>query len=147
MRFEFFGDEVELIAEIDEVTGELLREYDAIPVWPASHYVTEKPKVTAALKTIEEECEQRVAELKAEDKLLEAQRLQQRTDYDLELLETMGFCTGIENYSRHLDGAAPESRLLRLSITFPRTCFALSMRAMSQCRRFAACTRATVRAR
>ena len=120
MRFEFFGDEVELIAEIDEVTGELLREYDAIPVWPASHYVTEKPKVTAALKTIEEECEQRVAELKAEDKLLEAQRLQQRTDYDLELLETMGFCTGIENYSRHLDGRRPGEPPFTLIDYFPK---------------------------
>ena len=120
LRFEFFGDEVELIAEIDEVTGELLREYDAIPVWPASHYVTEKPKVTAALKTIEEECEQRVAELKAEDKLLEAQRLQQRTDYDLELLETMGFCTGIENYSRHLDGRRPGEPPFTLIDYFPK---------------------------
>ena len=120
LRFEFFGDEVELIAEIDEVTGELLREYDAIPVWPASHYVTEKPKVTAALKTIEEECEQRVAELKAEDKLLEAQRLQQRTDYDLELLETMGFCTGIENYSRHLDGRCPGEPPFTLIDYFPK---------------------------
>ena len=105
---------------IDEVTGELLREYDAIPVWPASHYVTEKPKVTAALKTIEEECEQRVAEPKAEDKLLEAQRLQQRTDYDLELLETMGFCTGIENYSRHLDGRRPGEPPFTLIDYFPK---------------------------
>ena len=120
LRFEFFGDEVELIAEIDEVTGELLREYDAISVWPASHYVTEKPKVTAALKTIEEECEQRVSELKAEDKLLEAQRLQQRTDYDLELLETMGFCTGIENYSRHLDGRRPGEPPFTLIDYFPK---------------------------
>ncbi len=120
LRFEFFGDEVELIAEIDEVTGELLREYDAVPVWPASHYVTEKPKVIAALKAIEEECEQRVAELKASDKLLEAQRLQQRTDYDLELLETMGFCTGIENYSRHLDGRAPGEPPFTLIDYFPK---------------------------
>ena len=104
LRFEFFGDEVELIAEIDEVTGEILREYEAIPVWPASHYVTEKPKVRAALKTIEDELEQRVAELKAEDKLLEAQRLQQRTTYDLEMLETMGYCKVIELFSRHLVG-------------------------------------------
>ena len=120
LRFEFFGDEVELIAEIDEVTGEILREYDAIPVWPASHYVTEKPKVTAALKTIEEECEQRVAELKAADKLLEAQRLQQRTDYDLEMLETMGFCNGIENYSRHLDGRRPGEPPFTLIDYFPK---------------------------
>ena len=120
LRFEFFGDEVELIAEIDEVTGEMLREYDAIPVWPASHYVTEKPKVTAALKTIEEELEARVAELKASDKLLEAQRRQQRTDYDLEMLETMGFTNGIENYSRHLDGRKPGEPPFTLIDYFPK---------------------------
>lgn len=120
LRFEFFGDEVEFIAEIDEVTGEALREYDAVPVWPASHYVTEKPKVTAALKTIEAECEQRVAELKAADKLLEAQRLQQRTDYDLEMLETMGYCNGIENYSRHLDGRKPGEPPFTLIDYFPK---------------------------
>ncbi len=120
LRFEFFGDEVEFIAEIDEVTGEVLREYDAIPVWPASHYVTEKPKVTAALKTIETECEQRVAELKAADKLLEAQRLQQRTAYDLEMLETMGYCNGIENYSRHLDGRKAGEPPFTLIDYFPK---------------------------
>ena len=119
LRFEFFGDEVELIAEIDEVTGEILREYEAIPVWPASHYVTEKPKVRAALKTIEDELEQRVAELKAEDKLLEAQRLQLRTTYDLEMLETMGYCNGIENYSRHLDGRKPGEPPYTLIDYFP----------------------------
>lgn len=120
LRFEFFGDEVEVITEIDEVTGELLREYDAIPVWPASHYVTEKPKVTAALKSIEEELEERVAELKANDKLLEAQRLEQRTSYDLEMLETMGFTTGIENYSRHLDGRKPGEPPFTLIDYFPK---------------------------
>lgn len=120
LRFEFFGDEVELIAEIDEVTGEILREYDAIPVWPASHYVTEKPKITAALKSIEEELEVRVGELKANDKLLEAQRLEQRTSYDLEMLETMGFTTGIENYSRHLDGRKPGEPPFTLIDYFPK---------------------------
>lgn len=120
LRFEFFGDEVELIAEIDEVTGEILREYDAIPVWPASHYVTEKPKVTAALKSIEDELEVRVGELKANDKLLEAQRLEQRTSYDLEMLETMGFTTGIENYSRHLDGRKPGEPPFTLIDYFPK---------------------------
>ena len=120
LRFEFFGDEVEVIAEIDEVTGELLREFDAIPVWPASHYVTEKPKVTAALKSIEEELEVRLSELKANDKLLEAQRLEQRTSYDLEMLETMGFTTGIENYSRHLDGRKPGEPPFTLIDYFPK---------------------------
>jgi excinuclease ABC subunit B len=104
LRISFFGDEVELIAEVDIVTGELVREFDAIPIWPASHYVTERPKVAHALRTISDELEARVAELKAADRLLEAQRLSQRTAYDLEMLETMGFCSGIENYSRHLDG-------------------------------------------
>ncbi len=104
LRVGFFGDEVELIAEVDKTTGEIVRAYDAIPIWPASHYVTERPKVTHALSTIADELESRVAELKSADKLLEAQRLSQRTAYDLEMLETMGFCSGIENYSRHLDG-------------------------------------------
>lgn len=120
LRFEFFGDEVEFIAEIDEVSGEVLREFDAVPVWPASHYVTEKPKVKAAVKSIQEECETRVAELKAGDKLLEAQRLQQRTDYDLEMLETMGYCNGIENYSRHLDGRKPGEPPFTLIDYFPK---------------------------
>ena len=119
LRFEFFGDEVELIAEIDEVTGEMLREYEAIPVWPASHYVTEKPKVKAALKSISEECEKRVAELKATDKLLEAQRIRQRTQYDLEMLSEIGFCTGIENYSRVIAGRAPGTPPTTLIDYFP----------------------------
>ncbi|WP_314944588.1 excinuclease ABC subunit UvrB, partial [Olsenella uli] len=104
LRVSFFGDEVELIAEIDNVTGEIAREFDAIPIWPASHYVTERPKITHAIKTISEELEGRVKELKDNDMLLEAQRLSQRTGYDLEMLETMGYCSGIENYSRHMDG-------------------------------------------
>lgn len=120
LRFEFFGDEVEFIAEIDEVSGEVLCEFDAVPVWPASHYVTEKPKVKAAVKSIQEECETRVSELKAGDKLLEAQRLQQRTDYDLEMLETMGYCNGIENYSRHLDGRKPGEPPFTLIDYFPK---------------------------
>ncbi|MBP3894346.1 MAG: excinuclease ABC subunit UvrB [Atopobiaceae bacterium] len=119
LRISFFGDEVELIAEVDAVTGELVREFDAIPIWPASHYVTERPKVTHALKTISEELEARVAELKAADRLLEAQRLSQRTAYDLEMLETMGFCSGIENYSRHLDGRAPGEAPYTLIDYFP----------------------------
>ena len=119
LRISFFGDEVELIADVDIVTGELVREYDAIPIWPASHYVTERPKVTHALQTISEELEARVAELKAADRILEAQRLSQRTAYDLEMLETMGFCSGIENYSRHLDGRKPGEPPFTLIDYFP----------------------------
>jgi excinuclease ABC subunit B len=119
LRIEFFGDEVEQIAEIDKVTGEVVRNYEAIPIWPASHYVTEQPKVKSALISINEELEQRVAELKASDMLLEAQRLAQRTGYDLEMLETMGFCSGIENYSRHLDGRKPGEPPYTLIDYFP----------------------------
>ena len=120
LRIGFFGDEVELIAEIDLVTGEVVREFDAILIWPASHYVTERPKVTRALTTISEELEHRVAELKASDHVLEAQRLSQRTAYDLEMLENMGYCNGIENYSRHLDGRAPGEPPYTLIDYFPK---------------------------
>ena len=119
LRIGFFGDEVELIAEISAVTGEVLREYDAIPIWPASHYVTERPKVAHAIHTISEEMEARVAELKAADMILEAQRLAQRTAYDLEMLENMGYCSGIENYSRHLDGRKPGEPPYTLIDYFP----------------------------
>ena len=120
LRIEFFGDEVELIAEIDEVTGEILREFDAIPIWPASHYVTERPKINHALETINDELTERLKQLKASDKLLEAQRLQQRTAYDLEMLENMGYCNGIENYSRHLDGRKPGEPPYTLIDYFPK---------------------------
>ena len=120
LRISFFGDEVELIAEVDSLSGEIVREYDAIPIWPASHYVTERPKITHALETINEELEARVAELKANDMLLEAQRLAQRTSYDLEMLETMGYCNGIENYSRHLDGRKPGEPPYTLIDYFPK---------------------------
>ncbi|HET6350717.1 MAG TPA: excinuclease ABC subunit UvrB [Coriobacteriia bacterium] len=107
IRVEFFGDDIELIAEVDQLTGEVINRFDSIPVWPATHYVTEKTKMAQALGTIAEELRVRLDELKSAGKLLEAQRLEMRTNYDLEMLETMGFCTGIENYSRHLDGRKP----------------------------------------
>lgn len=104
LRVEFFGDEVERISEIEAVTGEIIADYPRTPVWPASHYVTEHSRMASALQTIREELDERLAEFKAEGKLLEEQRLRMRTNYDLELLETIGSCSGIENYSRHLDG-------------------------------------------
>jgi len=107
LRVEFFGDEVESITEVDHVTGEVLNRYSAIPVWPATHYVTPKEKLTAAVGAIRDELHERLVQLNADGKLLEAQRLEMRTNYDLELLEEMGFCSGIENYSRHLDGRKP----------------------------------------
>lgn len=119
IRIGFFGDEVEQIDEFDQLTGEIINHYDSIPIWPASHYVTERPKIEHALATIEQEKENRVAELKEAGKLLEAQRLDQRTAYDLEMLQTMGFCTGIENYSRHLDGRKPGEPPFTLIDYFP----------------------------
>ena len=106
LRVEFFGDEVDSITQVDHLTGEEHMRLSSTPIWPASHYVKSRPDVQAALVSISEELQVRLGELKAAGKLLEAQRLEQRTSYDLEMLETMGFCTGIENYSRHLDGRA-----------------------------------------
>ena len=107
VRVEFFGDEIETVAEVDQLTGEVLTVFDELPVWPATHYVTERTKLAAAIITIQEELRGRLVELRAEGKLLEAQRLEMRVNYDLEMLETMGFTSGIENYSRHLDGREP----------------------------------------
>ena len=119
IRVEFWGDEIEEIAEIDNVTGEVLGTYEALPVWPASHYVTARPKMDHALKTIREELRERLQQFKGEGKLLEAQRLEMRVNYDLEMLETMGFCSGIENYSRHLDGRQPGEPPYTLIDYFP----------------------------
>ena len=119
IRVEFWGDEIEEIAEINNVTGEVVGTYEALPVWPASHYVTARPKMDHALKTIREELRERLQQFKAEGKLLEAQRLEMRVNYDLEMLETMGFCSGIENYSRHLDGREPGEPPYTLIDYFP----------------------------
>jgi excinuclease ABC subunit B len=105
-RVEFFGDEIERITEIDPLTGEVLMEHISIEIYPAKHFVTPEEKLKAALATVEEELEERLAVLNEEEKLLEAQRLEQRTRYDLEMLREIGYCSGIENYSRHLDQRA-----------------------------------------
>ena len=120
VRVEFWGDEIESIQEIDNVTGEVLNEYEALPIWPASHYVTARPKMDRAIQTIQDELRDRLSQFKAEGKLLEAQRLEMRVNYDLEMLETMGFCSGIENYSRHLDGRAPGEPAYTLLDYFPK---------------------------
>ncbi len=120
VRIEFWGDEIEEISEVDHVTGEVRGHFEALPIWPASHYVTAKPKMDHALATIREELEDRLRQFKAEGKLLEAQRLEMRTSYDLEMMETMGFCSGIENYSRHLDGRQPGEPPYTLIDYFPK---------------------------
>ena len=98
----------------------MINEYEALPIWPASHYVTAKPKMDHAIKTIREELRERLAQFKEEGKLLEAERLEMRVSYDLEMMETMGFCSGIENYSRHLDGRAPGEPPYTLLDYFPK---------------------------
>lgn len=115
VRVEFFGDEIDRIREVDALTGEILADCDHVAIFPASHFVTREEKMLKAIDNIEQELEQRLALLRAEDKLLEAQRLEQRTRYDLEMMREMGFCSGIENYSRHLTlreaGATPYTLL------------------------------------
>jgi len=111
IRFEFFGDEIDRIREVDALTGEIIADREHIAIFPASHFVTSEEKMIKAIVNIEEELEDRLKVLKSEDKLLEAQRLEQRTRYDLEMMREMGFCSGIENYSRHMTlrpaGASP----------------------------------------
>ncbi len=119
-RVEFFGDEIDRITEVNALTGHVVAYRNHISIFPASHFATSEEKVERALVTIEEELEERLAELKDQDKLLEAQRLEQRTRYDLEMLAEMGFCTGIENYSRHLSGRAPGSKPYTLIDYFPK---------------------------
>ncbi len=115
VRVEFFGDEIDRIREVDALTGEILADRDHVAIFPASHFVTREEKMLKAIDNIEQELEQRLALLRAEDRLLEAQRLEQRTRYDLEMMREMGFCSGIENYSRHLTlreaGATPYTLL------------------------------------
>jgi excinuclease ABC subunit B len=107
VRVEFFGDEIERILEIDVLTGEIRSELNHVAIFPASHYVVPMEKIQAAVKNIEIELEKRVRYFKGEDKLLEAQRIEERTNFDIEMLKETGFCSGIENYSRHLAGLAP----------------------------------------
>ena len=119
IRVELFGDAVEKVCEIDPLRGRVLRQLDSVAVYPASHYVADEEKLKRAVTSIRAELEQRLAELKRQAKLLEAQRLEQRTRYDLELLAEMGFCPGIENYSRHLDERQPGEPPYTLIDYFP----------------------------
>lgn len=115
IRVEFFGDEIDRIREVDALTGEIIGEREHVAIYPASHYVTREEKMQVAIKNIEQELQERLKELRDQGKLLEAQRLEQRTNYDLEMMREMGFCSGIENYSRHLTlreaGATPYTLL------------------------------------
>lgn len=119
VRVELFGDEVERILEIDTLTGEVLAERKHIAIYPASHYVTSRETMQRAMVNIEAELAEQLALFKAQGKLLEAQRLEQRTNYDLEMMQEMGYCSGIENYSRHLTGRKPGESPFTLIDFFP----------------------------
>ena len=119
LRVEYWGDTVERITEIDPLTGEILQEHNEVQVFPAKHFVTNKERLAEALTSIEAELEEHLAKLRREDKLLEAQRLEQRTHYDLEMMREVGYCSGIENYSRHLSGRAPGQQPWTLLDYFP----------------------------
>ena len=120
IRIEFFGDEIDRVSEFNPVTGEVLRRLTNIPIFPASHYITPKEKLQRAVKEIRRECDERVAYFKSVDKLLEAQRIEQRTNFDIEMINELGYCSGIENYSRIISGRAPGSAPMTLLDYFPK---------------------------
>ena len=120
LRVEFFGDEIDRISEINAVTGAPVRRLTNIPIWPANHYVTTKEKMEAAIVQIRLELAERLAWFEANGRLLEAQRLKQRTEYDIEMMQELGYCSGIENYSRIISGRAPGSAPMTLLDYFPK---------------------------
>jgi len=119
LRIEFWGDEIDRITEVDPLTGELLSHRDQVDIYPAKHFVTSYDKLMAAIEDIKKELEERLKELRAQGKLLEAQRLEARTNYDIEMLQEVGYCTGVENYSRHLQRRNPGSTPWTLLNYFP----------------------------
>ena len=119
LRVEFFGDDIERIVEIDPLTGEVLSELDSVDVYPAKHFVISYDKLMLAIESIKQELEERLNELRQQGKVLEAARLEARTNYDIEMLKETGYCTGVENYSRHLSGRAPGSPPWTLLDYFP----------------------------
>jgi excinuclease ABC subunit B len=119
LRIELFGDDIERIIKIDPLTGELLNELEAVDIYPAKHFVTSHQKLMLAIESIKQELAERLTELKQQGKLLEAARLEARTNYDIEMLREAGYCTGVENYSRHLSGRAPGSPPWTLLDYFP----------------------------
>ena len=120
IRVEFFGDEIDRISEINVVTGSTIRRLDTIPIWPATHYVTPKEKMDAAIQEIYKELEERVAYFQANNMLVEAQRIKQRTMYDVEMMQELGYCSGIENYSRVIEGRPAGSPPHTLLDFFPK---------------------------
>ena len=120
IRIEFFGDEVDRISEVNPVTGAAVRILNHVAIYPASHYVTTKEKMAAAIERIREECDERVRFFEAQNRLIEAQRIRQRTNYDIEMMQELGYCSGIENYSRVISNRAPGSPPMTLLDYFPK---------------------------
>ena len=119
VRIEFFGDEIEALYYLHPLTGDVVRQVDSLRIFPATHYVAGPERMAQAISTIEEELAERLAEFERQGKLLEAQRLRMRTNYDIEMMRQVGFCSGIENYSRHIDGRGPGSPPATLIDYFP----------------------------
>ena len=119
IRVEFFGDEIEALKEIDVLTGEVKATVEHVPIFPAAHFVSNEDEISRAVSTIKAELKERLEELRGNNQLLEAQRLEQRTNYDIEMLLEMGYCNGIENYSRHMDGRKPGEAPYTLLDFFP----------------------------
>ena len=141
LRIDFFGDDIESIAEIDPLKGTVLHTIKKTAIYPASHYVTRSQTRKRAVKAITEELKQRLEYYYKENKLLEAQRLEERTQYDLEMMNEIGYCNGIENYSRHLTGRSQGEPPPRCWITSPMISFSFLMKATSPCPRWVPCTR------
>ncbi len=147
IRLEFFGDEIDAITRFDPLTGHARETLSLITFYPAKQFVTPADKLNRALSSIRNELDHRIVELESVSKLLEAQRLKMRTEYDLEMLQEMGFCNGIENYSRHLSGRSPARSRSLCSIFFRRISCSWSMNRTPPSRRSAGCMKATGRAR
>ncbi len=147
IRLEFFGDDLDAITRFDPLTGHANDSLGVITFFPAKQFVTPADKLNRALRTIREELEQRIVDLEAQSKLLEAQRLRMRTEYDLEMLQEMGFCNGIENYSRHLSGGRPVPSHTQSSISSRKIFWWSSTNRTPLSRKSAGCTRAIARAK
>lgn len=120
VRIEFWGEEIERLSIIDSITGDVIKEVESVPIYPAKYFVTSKDRINKAIRTIEEELKERLQYFWKEEKYVEAQRLEQRTKFDIEMIKEIGYCAGIENYSRHMDGRPPGSRPYCLFDYFPK---------------------------
>ena len=147
LRLQFFGDELERVVRLEPLTGEILEELTSVTVYPARFYVTPIERLQRAIEAIGHELDKHLAQLEARGKVLEAARLRQRTNFDMEMLRETGSCTGIENYSRHLNAREPGDPPGRCSTICPRTTCSSSTSPTSRCRRYAACWPATAPAR